>query len=117
MQLRLGRFLADRASEDPLPEVELCAEDGTFEWNYAPPLEKVIRTQRELDLLLRHPELYQTALAIVEPWNHIGVNEAGETVRASKNIAFIYYRDLNGKKGKIKAKPLTDKDLRWRVSP
>jgi hypothetical protein len=34
----------------------------------------------------------------------------GKTVR-------LAYRYLNGKKGKIQSKPLTDKDLRWRASP
>ncbi len=34
----LGRFLADRTSEDPLVEKQLFASDGIFEWGHAKPL-------------------------------------------------------------------------------
>jgi hypothetical protein len=53
----LGRFLADRTSEDPLLAKELFANDGIFEWGHAKPLEKVINSQSDLEFLLLHPNL------------------------------------------------------------
>ncbi|NQE38242.1 hypothetical protein [Microcoleus asticus] len=85
----LGRFLADRTSEDPLLEKELFASDGIFEWGHAKPLEKVINSQSDLEFLLLHPNLLRNCITIIEPWEHVGVNANGEDVRASKNVAYI----------------------------
>ncbi|MGQ9872329.1 hypothetical protein [Leptodesmis sp.] len=35
------------------------------------------------------PRLFREAIAIVEPWEHVGYNPLGEHVRASANVAFI----------------------------
>ncbi|NJL57156.1 hypothetical protein HC928_19970 [bacterium] len=85
----LGRFLADRGSEDPLPEQSLFSEDGKFEWGHAAPLEKVINSPADWEFLLKHPYLFRQALFVIEPWEHVGVNDLHEEVRASKNVAFI----------------------------
>ena len=85
----LGRFLADRTSEDPLVEKQLFASDGIFEWGHAKPLEKVINSRSDLDFLLLHPYLLRNCITIIEPWEHVGVNANGEDVRASKNVAYI----------------------------
>ena len=89
VHILLGRFLADRTSENPLAEKELFAPDGIFEWKHASPLEKVINSQEDLEFLLKHPNLYRKAITIIEPWEHVGVNTIGEDVRASKNVAYI----------------------------
>jgi len=89
VHILLGRFLADRTSENPLAEKELFAPDGIFEWKHASPLEKVINSQEDLEFLLKHPNLYRKAITIIEPWEHVGVNAIGEDVRASKNVAYI----------------------------
>ncbi|MEG4344100.1 hypothetical protein QUB70_12530 [Microcoleus sp. A003_D6] len=85
----LGRFLADRTSEDPLDEKELFAQDGIFEWGHALPLEKVINSREDLEFLLKNPNLYRKSITIIEPWEHVGINAVGEEVRASKNVAYI----------------------------
>jgi hypothetical protein len=85
----LGRFLADRTSEDPLAEKELFASDGIFEWGHAKPLEKVINSREDVEFLLKHPNLFRQSITIIEPWEHVGVNALGEEVRASKNVAYI----------------------------
>ena len=85
----LGRFLADRSSEDPLSEKSLFTEDGKFAWGYGPPLEKVINSPQDWEFLLQHPYLFRHALFIIEPWEHVGINDLNEEVRASKNVAFI----------------------------
>ncbi len=85
----LGRFLADRSSQDPLPEKSLFADGGKFEWGHKPPLEKVINSAEDWEFLLQHPYLFRHALFIIEPWEHVGVNNFKEKVRASKNVAFI----------------------------
>ncbi|MDJ0581521.1 hypothetical protein [Crocosphaera sp.] len=84
-----GRFLADRSSQDPLPEKSLFCEQGTFEWGDTPPLEKVINSSEDWNFLLQNPQLFRRSLFIVEPWDHVGINALNETVRASKNIAFL----------------------------
>jgi len=89
VHILLGRFLADRTSDDPLAEKELFSEDGIFEWGYAQPLEKVINSQEDLEFLLKHPSLFRNSITIIEPWEHVGFNNIGEDVRASKNIAYI----------------------------
>ncbi|MCJ8282214.1 MAG: hypothetical protein MJK14_20850 [Rivularia sp. ALOHA_DT_140] len=86
----LGRFLTDRSSQDPLPEKSLFSENGKFEWGNTPPLEKVINSQEDWEFLLQHPDLFRNAIFIIEPWEHVGTNNSyHETVRASKNVAFI----------------------------
>jgi hypothetical protein len=86
----LGRFLTDRSSEDPLPKKSLFSDDGKFEWGDAAPLEKVINSQTDWEFLLQNPYLFRNSFLIVEPWEHVGTNnEYNETVRASKNVAFI----------------------------
>jgi hypothetical protein len=85
----LGRFLADRTSEDPLVEKQLFAGDGIFEWGHAKPLEKVINSRPDLDFLLLHPNLLRNCITIIEPWEHVGLNAKGEDGRASKNVAYI----------------------------
>ena len=60
-----------------------------FEWGVAPPLEKVIGTRAELDVLLGLPEIYRHSVSVLEPWKNVGINLQGESVRASKNIAYI----------------------------
>ena len=86
----LGQFLTDRSSSDPLPEKYLFSNDGKFEWDYAKPLEKVINSKEDWEFLLQHPFLCRNSIFIIEPWEHVGTNnEYNETVRASKNVAFI----------------------------
>lgn len=85
----LGRFLADRYSDDPLPDHSLLRDNPSFSWGRGAPLEKVIGSQEDLERLMRQPLLYRNAIAIVEPWQHVGFNDLGEEVRASLNVAFI----------------------------
>lgn len=89
VHILLGHFLADRTSEDPLPEKNLYPEDGVFEWGHAQPLEKVINSKADFEFLLEHPSLLRKSITIIEPWEHVGFNDFGEGVRASKNIAYI----------------------------
>lgn len=85
----LGRFLADRHSPDPLPDQSLLEENPQFQWGQGSPLEKVIHSQAELEQLMLQPRLFREAIAIIEPWEHVGYNPLGEHVRASANVAFI----------------------------
>ncbi len=85
----LGYFLTDRDSPTPFPGRDFLVEGGLFEWGVAPPLEKVISSRVELDLLLGLPEIYRHSVAVIEPWKNVGINLQGEEVRASKNIAYI----------------------------
>ena len=85
----IGQFLADRHSPDPLPDASLLTENANFEWGYGRPLEKVIRSQADLTFLMQHPALFRNAIAIIEPWEHVGKNPLGEDVRASLNVAYI----------------------------
>ena len=89
VHILLGRFLTDRDSADPLPEKELFSEDGKFEWGYAQPLEKTIASESDLNFLAQQPNLFRNAITIIEPWEHVGNNDRGEEVRASKNVAFM----------------------------
>lgn len=84
-----GYFLRNRKSPTPFPGRDALAHAGTFEWGIAPPLEKVISSRNELSFLLSQPELYRQAIAILEPWPNVGINIQGETVRASKNVAYL----------------------------
>ena len=85
----IGQFLADRHSPDPLPDASLLIENSKFEWGSGKPLEKVIHSHAELTLLMQHPALFRNAIAIIEPWEHVGQNPLGEAVRASLNVAYI----------------------------
>ena len=85
----IGQFLADRHSPDPLPDASLLTENAKFEWGYGKPLEKVIQSQADLAFLMQHPALFRNAIAIIEPWEHVGQNPLGEDVRASLNVAYI----------------------------
>ncbi len=85
----LGYFLKDRSSPTPFPGRDMLVHNDCFEWGIAAPLEKVIVSQHELDLLLRMPELYRQSVSIIEPWPDVGINVHGEGVRASKNVAYI----------------------------
>ncbi len=85
----MGYFLQDRDSPSPFPGRDLLLDPTLFEWGMAPPLEKVITSTSELELLLTLPEIFRQSVAVVEPWQHVGINLQGETVRASKNIAYI----------------------------
>lgn len=85
----IGQFLADRHSPDPLPDDSLLAKNADFNWGEGKPLEKVIYSQAELAFLMQHPALFRNAIAIIEPWQHVGRNPLGEEVRASLNVAYI----------------------------
>ncbi|MFB2838505.1 hypothetical protein ACE1CA_28785, partial [Aerosakkonemataceae cyanobacterium BLCC-F167] len=89
VHILLGRFLADRHSENPLQEKSLLSENGSFDWGQSQPLEKVINSQEDFEFLMKHPRLFRNAIAIVEPWDHVGYNPLGEHVRASLNVAYI----------------------------
>ncbi|MGB3557435.1 MAG: hypothetical protein WBA24_02730, partial [Geitlerinemataceae cyanobacterium] len=89
VHILMGQFLADRHSPDPLPDTSLLTENPKFEWGHGKPLEKVIHSQTELEFLMQHPALFRNAIAIVEPWEHVGKNPLGEDVRASLNAAYI----------------------------
>ena len=89
VHILLGRFLTDRNSADPLPEKELFSAEGKFEWGEAQPLEKTITSESDLDFLAQNPSLFRNAISIIEPWEHVGHNDLGEEVRASKNVAFM----------------------------
>ena len=85
----LGYFLNDRDAPTPFPGRDGLLDGSLFEWGVAPPLEKVIRSSAELDVLLGLPEIYRNSIAVIEPWENVGINVQGEEVRASKNIAYI----------------------------
>ncbi len=38
---------------------------------------------------MMNPQLYRNAIAIIEPWDHVGYNSLGEKVRASINLSFL----------------------------
>lgn len=84
-----GYFLRDRSSPTPFPGRDELAHTHTFEWGIAPPLEKVVEGAEELQLLLTMPEIFRQSVSIVEPWPHVGINLQDESVRASKNVAYI----------------------------
>ncbi len=89
MHALLGYFLRDRRSPTPFPGRDMLANEGFFDWGLARPLEKVIETDAHLDVLLGLPEIYRQSVAVVEPWASVGTNSLGESVRASKNLAYI----------------------------
>jgi hypothetical protein len=85
----LGYFLSDRVSPTPFPGRDGLVDARLFEWGVAPPLEKVISSRTEMDVLLGLPEIYRHSVSVIEPWKNVGINLQGESVRASKNIAYI----------------------------
>jgi len=85
----LGYFLRDRESPTPFPGRDRLAREGMFDWGLAPPLEKVIERPEHLRALMQMPELYRQSVSVIEPWPNVGTNPRGETVRASKNIAYV----------------------------
>lgn len=85
----LGYFLRDRDSPTPFPGRDRLAREGLFDWGLAPPLEKVIDGPEHLHALMQRPELYRQSVSVIEPWPNVGTNPRGETVRASKNIAYV----------------------------
>lgn len=89
IHILLGRFLADRHSPDPLSEKSLLSSNPIFEWGGGPPLEKVIDSPEAFMALMLHPQLFRNAIAIIEPWEHVGYNHLGEHVRASANVAYL----------------------------
>ena len=88
----LGRFLIDRHCADPLCDRSLMQDGETFEWGKGRPLEKVIYSEAEFKFLMQNPQLYRNAMAIIEPWHHVGRNPMGEEVRASLNVAYLAQR-------------------------
>lgn len=89
VHILFGRFLADRHSENPLPERSLLKENPAFEWGAARPLEKVIRSWQDFEFLMKNPQIVRNSITIIEPWEHVGVNPQGEDVRASLNVAYV----------------------------
>ncbi|MEP7322248.1 MAG: hypothetical protein ABI761_10025 [Saprospiraceae bacterium] len=89
VHILLGQFISDRHSPNPLPDTDLLTENSTFNWGKGSPLEKVIHSQDEFDYLMKHPRLFRQAIAIIEPWEHVGYNPIGEQVRASRNVAYL----------------------------
>lgn len=89
VRVLLRRFLSDRTGRNPLPERSLFASDGRLLWGTAPPLKKVVWSREDLDFLALHPLQLQNAVTIIEPWDHVGHNAAGEPLRASTNVAYV----------------------------
>lgn len=89
IQILLGKFIADHHSSSPWEECSLLTENSTFEWGKGYPLEKVVNAQGDLETLLANPQLFRNAVAIIEPWDHVGYNPLGEHVRASVNVAYL----------------------------
>lgn len=89
IHILLGRFLRDRHSPDPLCDQPILADNATFEWGKGAPLEKVIDSPAAFDALMMNPQLFRNAIAILEPWHHVGANPLGEDVRASVNVAYL----------------------------
>ena len=89
IHILLGRFLADRHSPDPLSHKSLLADNSQFDWGAGKPLEKVIDSEEAFNYLMTNPQLFRNAIAIIEPWQHVGNNPLGEEVRASINVAYL----------------------------
>ena len=92
IHILFGRFLADRHSPNPLSDDSLLADNAAFAWGNGTPLEKVVDSQTAFDHLMLNPQLFRNAIAIIEPWEHVGHNPMGEAVRASLNVAFLAQR-------------------------
>lgn len=91
IQTLLGDFLVDRHSPHLLGSTASQLNQARIAqgWGASPPLEKVIRSDADLELLLKHPHLFRHAICILEPANHVGNNHCGEAVRASLNVACL----------------------------
>lgn len=89
IHILLGHFLRDQTSPSLLPNKDLFGPTGSFVWGHRPILEKVVRSPTDLDTLTAHPALLRQSIAIIEPWEHVGINDLEEPVRASKNIAYV----------------------------
>lgn len=89
IHILLGRFLADRHLPSPLTERSLLANNPNFDWGDGRPLEKVVNSLADLESLMLQPQLFRNAIAIIEPWHHVGDNPQGEHVRASLNVAYL----------------------------
>ncbi|MGF1494009.1 MAG: hypothetical protein ACFBSC_16460 [Microcoleaceae cyanobacterium] len=89
IHILIGQFLADRFSPNPLSDHSLLSENPNFAWGQGNPLEKVIQSQDDFEALIFNPQLFRNAIAILEPWEHVGHNLQGEPVRASVNIAYL----------------------------
>ena len=70
----LGYFLKDRTSPTPFPGRDVLVDSRLFEWGVAPPLEKVIASRKEFDLLMSLPEIYRQSVSVIEPWENVGIN-------------------------------------------
>jgi hypothetical protein len=64
-------------------------ENGNFEWGKGNPLEKVINSEEEFELLMKNLQIFRNAITVIEPWEHVGENCLGEEVRAYVNVAYI----------------------------
>ena len=89
IQILFGRFLADRFSPNPFSEQALNEHNPSFEWGQGEPFEKVIDSQEAFEHLMANPHLFRNAIAILEPWEHVGKNLRNEDVRASINVAYL----------------------------
>ena len=89
IHILLGRFLADRHSPNPLSNQSLLDDNPQFEWGSDKPLEKVIDSEEAFAYLMSNPQLFRNAVTIIEPWQHVGHNPLGESVRASLNVAYL----------------------------
>lgn len=78
-------FLEDRISSEPFSS----PSSDLLEWGTCPILKQVIQTPKDLDSFLLHPLLCKNTVAILEPWQNVGINPDQEPVRASKNVAYI----------------------------
>jgi GMP synthase-like glutamine amidotransferase len=87
----LGDFLRDRHGRHLVQGSAALLPEGAINagWGQSPPLEKVIRSNADLERLLEQPWLYRQAICILEPANHVGENARGEGVRASLNVACL----------------------------
>ncbi|NEQ85842.1 MAG: hypothetical protein F6K26_38830 [Moorea sp. SIO2I5] len=89
VHILLGRFLADRHSSNPLSTGSLLSDNPSCKWGKGQPFEKVIDSPEALAALIANPQLFRNAIAIIEPWKHVGCNPLGEEVRASVNVAYL----------------------------
>ena len=81
--------MADRTSENSINDGHPLPLDGILKWEHTYPLEKNINSGKDLDFLLAHPDLLRNSITIIEPWDHLDFNHLGESVKASKKIAYI----------------------------
>jgi len=91
----LGNFLLDKKSKSPFIEQQLLRENEQFDWGKSPILKKVIESEKEFESLIHNPQSLTNNITIIEPWEHVGLNDKKEEVRASKNVAFIFKKITN----------------------